>query len=346
MLDGTHRRVSCAAMTVPPEADPPEALPKSPPESPPESPQSISLIDRFSALSGNVRGAIWILTAAMFFSVVAMLVKTIGARLPVLEILMVRQAVILVATLPVIIRYFPQALMTRKPWHHAARICCALVAMFGGFTAIVHLPLADAVALGFAKSFFITIFAIIFLKEVVGIRRWLAIIVGFAGVLIMLKPGGDGINIYGLMAVGGAAGAGLVMILIRYLSRFDKPITILAYQTIFVGLLAAPFAIYQWVWPTPREALSLLAIGLVSMIGQMCNIRAFGAGEATAIATLDYTRLLWAAIIGFIVFSETPTATTMIGAAIIINASIYTVWREAKRGQRLARSQAARGDTT
>jgi drug/metabolite transporter (DMT)-like permease len=282
----------------------------------------------------------------MFFSVVASLVKTIGARLPVLEILMVRQAVILVATLPVIVRHFPQALITRKPWHHAARVCCALVAMFGGFTAVVHLPLADATALGFAKSFFITIFAIVFLKEIVGIRRWSAIIVGFAGVLIMLKPDADGINIYGVMAVGAAAAGGGVMILIRYLSRFDKPITILTYQTVFVGLLATPFALYQWVWPTPREALVLLAIGLVSMIGQMCNIRAFGAGEATAIAALDYTRLLWAAIIGFIVFSETPTATTMIGAGIIISASIYTVWREAKRGQRLARSQAARGDTT
>ena len=162
----------------------------------------------------------------------------------------------------------------------------------------------------------------------------------------MLRPDTGGINIYGIMAVVGAAGGGLVMILIRYLSRFDKPVTILIYQTVFVGLLALPFALYQWIWPTPREALILVAIGLVSLLGQICNIRAFAAGEATAIAALDYTRLLWAAIIGFIVFSETPTATTLIGAAIIISASIYTVWREAKRGQQLARSPASRGDAT
>ena len=333
-------------MTDLPEADPPQAQSESPSESPPDSPKSVNLIGKFSALSGNVRGAIWILMAAMFFSVVVALIKMIGLRLPVLEILMVRQAVMLVVTLPAIIRYFPHGLVTRKPWHHAARVCCALIAMFGGFTAVVHLPLAEATALGFAKSFFITIFAIVFLKEIVGIRRWSAIIVGFAGVLIMLRPDAGGVNIYGVMAVIGAAAAGLVMILIRYLSRFDKPVTILIYQTVFVGLLAAPFALYQWVWPTQREALILVVIGLVSLLGQMCNIRAFAAGEATAIAALDYTRLLWAAIIGFIVFSETPTATTLIGAAIIISASIYTVWREAKRGQRLARSQAARGDMT
>ena len=284
--------------------------------------------------------------AAMFFSVVVTLVKMIGLRLPVMEILLVRQAVMLAATLPAILRHFPQTIITRKPWHHAARVCCALVAMYGGFTAVVHLPLADATALGFARSFFITIFAIVFLREIVGIRRWLAIMIGFAGVLIMLKPGVEGVNIYGVLAVVGAAAAGLVMILIRYLSRFDKPLTILIHQTVFVGLLALPIALYQWVWPSPREALILLAIGLVSLLGQMCNIRAFGAGEATAIASLDYTRLLWAAIIGFIIFAETPSATTLIGAAIIISASIYTVWREAKRGQQLARSPAGRRYTT
>ncbi len=282
---------------------------------------------------------------AMLFSAVAALIKMIGTRLPVSEILLVRQVVMLMATLPMIFRHFPDALITKKPWHHAARICCALVAMFAGFTAVVHLPLADVTALGFAKSFFITIFAIVFLKEIVGIRRWSAIIIGFAGVLIMLDPGAGEFNIYGVLAIVGAAAAGLVMILIRYLSRFDPPMTILTYQTIFVGLLAAPVALYQWVWPTPREALILLAIGLVSLLGQMCNIRAFGAGEATAIATIDYTRLLWAAIIGFFVFSETPSATTLTGAAIIISASVYTVWREAKRGQRLARLPVGRGDS-
>ncbi len=332
-------------MTDLPESDPPSLPEQAPAQSPPASAGPWSLAERFSALSGNLRGAIWILTAAMFFSIVVALIKSIGARLPVLEILLVRQAVILLAALPVIVRHFPQALITRKPWHHAARVCCAVIAMFASFTAVVHLPLADATALGFAKGFFITIFAIVFLNEIVGIRRWSAIIIGFAGVLIMLKPDAGGVNIYGLLAVIGAAAAGLVMILIRYLSRFDKPITILAYQTVFVGLLVAPFALYQWVWPTPREALILLIIGLVSMLGQMCNIRAFAAGEATAIAALDYTRLLWAAIIGFAVFAETPSLTTLVGASIIIAASLYTVWREAKRGQKLARSPASRGDT-
>ncbi|HSM41023.1 MAG TPA: DMT family transporter [Afifellaceae bacterium] len=302
-----------------------------------------TLSTRFIALPGNVRGAIWILFATLFFAIMVSLIKAIGLRLPISEILLVRQAVMLLVTLPVIVRHFPDSIATRHPWAHAARTGLALVGMFCGFTAVVHLPLADATAIGFAKSFFITIFAIIFLKEVVGIRRWGAVLVGFIGVLIMVRPTAGDINVYGLVAVVGAAAAGLVMILIRYLSRFDQPITILAYQVVFVGLLIAPLAIYQWVWPTPTEMMLMTGIGIISVAAQTCNIRAFRAGEATSIAALDYVRLVWATAIGLVVFSEFPSLATLAGAALVIAASLYTVHREARRGQELARSPAGRG---
>jgi drug/metabolite transporter (DMT)-like permease len=302
-----------------------------------------TLSTRFIALPGNVRGAIWILSATLFFAIMVSLVKAIGPRLPISEILLVRQAVMLLVALPVLIRHFPDSIKTHHPWAHAARTGLALVGMFCGFTAVVHLPLADATAIGFAKSFFITIFAIIFLKEVVGVRRWGAVIVGFIGVLIMVRPTAGDINVYGLLAVVGAAAAGLVMILIRYLSRFDQPITILAYQVVFVGLLIAPLAIYQWVWPTPTEMMLMTGIGIISVAAQTCNIRAFRAGEATSIAALDYVRLVWASAIGLIVFSEVPALTTLAGAALVIAASLYTVHREARRGQELARSPTGRG---
>jgi drug/metabolite transporter (DMT)-like permease len=305
-----------------------------------------SLSKRFIALPGNVRGAFWILCATLFFATMVSLIKSIGLRLPISEILFVRQSVMLVVALPVLIRHFPQSIITHHPWHHAARVSLAMVAMFCGFTAVVHLPLADATAIGFAKSFFITIFAIVFLKEIVGLRRWAAVIIGFLGVLIMLQPTADGIDFYGMLAVIGAAAAGLVMILIRYLSRFEEPITILTYQVVFVGLLVAPLAIYQWVWPTPSEMVTLIAIGVVSVAAQTFNIRAFRAGEATAIAALDYVRLIWAVAIGFVIFAEVPSLATLAGAALVIAASLYTVHREARRGQKLARSPAGRGYTT
>lgn len=305
-----------------------------------------TLSTRFVALPGNVRGAFWILLATLFFAVMVSLVKAIGLRLPISEILLVRQVVMLLVALPVLIRHWPNSIKTSHPWPHAARTGLALVGMFCGFTAVVHLPLAEATAIGFAKSFFITIFAIIFLKEVVGGRRWAAVIVGFVGVLIMLRPTAGDINVYGLLAVVGAAAAGLVMILIRYLSRFDPPITILTFQAVFVGLLIAPLAIYQWVWPTPTELTLMIGVGVVSVAAQTCNIRAFSAGEATSIAALDYVRLVWVTAIGLIVFSEIPSFATSAGAALVIAASLYTVHREARRGQELARSPAGRGYNT
>ena len=307
---------------------------------------SRTLTTRFAALPGNVRGATWILFGSLFFTIMVTLIKAVGDRLPISEILLVRQSVMFLVALPVLIRYFPQSIVTHHPWHHAARIFLALIAMFSGFTAVVHLPLADATAIGFAKSFFITIFAIVFLREVVGLRRWAATIVGFLGVLIMLRPSAAGIDYYGMLAVIGAAAAGLVMILIRFLSRHDQPITILTFQVVFVGLLVAPLAIVEWVWPTPAEWLILAGVGLVSVAGQTCNIRAFAAGEATAIAALDYMRLIWAMAIGFAVFAEIPSLTTLAGAGLVLAASLYTVHREARRGQELARSPAGRGYTT
>ena len=306
---------------------------------------SRTIRSRFAALPGNARGAIWIVFGTLFFTIMMTLIKMVGERLPVSEILFVRQVVMLLVVLPTILGSFPDSIKTSRPWHHAARVGFALIAMFASFTAVVHLPLADATAIGFAKSFFVTIFAILFLREVVGYRRWTATIVGFIGVLIMLQPSASGINFYGLLAVVGAASAGLVMILIRYLSRFDRPITILTYQSVCVGILVAPLAIYEWIWPSLLEWAFLVAIGVVSVAGQTCNIRAFAAGEATAIASLDYVRLIWATLIGFAVFAELPSLTTLGGAAIVLAASLYTVHREAQRGQKLARSPAGRNYT-
>lgn len=308
--------------------------------------KSAGLAMRFGALPGNLRGAAWILLATVLFAVMMALIKLIGTHLPVSQILLVRQAVMLLAAMPLIVQGFPDSLTTRRPGLHALRIAFAVVALFCGFTAVVHLPLADATAIAFAKSFFISIFAILILGEVMGIRRWAATLIGFAGVLVMLSPTGAGIDLYALLAVLGAAAAGLVMVVIRLLSRSDRPITILAYQTVFVGLLIAPLAVWQWVWPTWQEALLLIAIGLVSVLAQTCNIQAFKAGEATVLASLDYLRLLWASLIGIAIFAELPSWRTVIGASIVIGAALYTVHREARRGQRLSRSPSGRGYST
>ncbi len=297
-----------------------------------------SLAVRFRALPGNVRGALWMLGGTAFFSGSLAFVKIVGQHLPIVEIMLLRQVIMLLTVMPMIVRHFPASLRTRHPWHHGARVVFALVGMGCGFTAIVHIPLADATAISFSRTFFITIFAILFLGEVVGVRRWCATIVGFIGVLIMLNPGGDGLNVYGLYAVAGAAGASIVMIIIRYVSRFDSPVTILTYQAVFVGLAVAPFAVWLWVWPTPTEWLWIVIIGILSVIGQYANISAYKDGEATVVSSFDYARLLWATLFGFVIFGAWPGPHTLAGAALVVAAAIYTMLREARKKSRSKRS--------
>ena len=164
--------------------------------------------------------------ASFVFSLMALLIKLLGQRLHITQILLVRQFGMVLMVAPAILRNFPGSLRTARPGLQLIRVFFALVAMLCGFSAVIHMPLADATAIFFAKSFFVTVFAVLFLAETVGGYRWSAGLIGFIGVLIMLQPGTDNFSIYGLASLVGAAGAAAVMILLRLLARADSPETI------------------------------------------------------------------------------------------------------------------------
>lgn len=298
---------------------------------------------QFRTLPDNVKGALILMVAAFGFALMAALIKLAGSRLPVTQILFVRQIGMVVMLLPVLVRHFPDVVNTQRLDLQLTRVVFALIAMLCGFTAIIHLPLAEATALGFAKSFFVTIFAVIVLKETVGVYRWSAVAIGFIGVLIMLRPGSDSFSLYGLMAVIGAGSAGFVMVVIRLLSRTDSPNTILMFQAVGVAIVMVVPATLYWVPPTPREWGILAAIGFVSYFAQMANIYAYKYGEASVLASLDYVRLIYATLFGWLLFSQLPGVATWVGAGIIVFASIYTVRRESRRKKLLASHPVARG---
>jgi drug/metabolite transporter (DMT)-like permease len=295
----------------------------------------------FAALPPNARGAIWVVIAGFFFTAMTALIKQIGDTIPVVQILLFRQITMTCTVLPVLISGYPGILQTRHLSLHLTRVTLAVIAMTCGFTAFVHLPLAEATALGFAKSLFVTLFALAALHEVAGLRRWLAVLLGLVGVLVMVQPDANGFNVYAVLAVVGAAAAAAVMVIIRKVSQFDRPVTILSYQAILVGVLMIPPAIYFWVTPTLEHWLIMGAIGLLSVVGQLANIQGFKEGEATAVAPMDYCRIVFATAIGFVVFFEVPDIVTMAGAALIIATSFYTVRAEHRSG-RAAEARRAR----
>lgn len=305
--------------------------------------QTRASIRKFHALPNNIKGAVFILIAAMFLVAMMMLVKLLGERLNVFQILALRQVFMSIIVAPVILRGFPGVLKTSKPGLQLLRIVFAVIGMLCGFTAVIHIPLADATAISFAKAFFVTIFAIVILAEPVGPRRWAAVAAGFVGVLIMLQPGTEGFSHYGLLALAGAAGASIVMVLIRLMARTEGSTTILSWQALGVGVIMAGPAIYYWQWPTLHEWLLIGLLGAISWAGQMCNINGYKYGEASMMASLDYVRLIYAAILGFVFFNQLPGMNTWAGAAVIVTASLYTIHCERRKNQVLLRTSDGRG---
>ncbi len=300
---------------------------------------------KFLAMPDNLKGIATILVAAIGFSTMVALIKFAGQNLHVTQILFVRQLVMVVIVAPAIISHFPESLKTSRLDLQIYRIIGATIAMLFGFYAVIHMPLADATAIGFAKSFFVTIAAILILKEKVGPRRWIAVIIGFFGVILMVRPGTDGFNIISVYALIGSASAGLVMVIIRKLSQTDSPTTILTYQAIVVGILVAIPAWYYWKSPTMNEWMLLIAIGIISYGAQMLNVYAYKWGEASLLASIDYIRLLYSTAFGYFLFAQLPGPYTWIGSTIIIAASIYTIQRERRHKQNLASSPEGRGYT-
>ncbi|MCP4490281.1 MAG: DMT family transporter [Gammaproteobacteria bacterium] len=278
-----------------------------------------------------MKGITLLMLASIVFALMALLIKLLGQRLHITQILLVRQVGMVVMIAPAILGNFPGSLHTKRPGLQVLRVLFALVAMLCGFTAVIYLPLADATAIFFAKSFFLTIFAVLFLSESVGVYRWSAVLIGFIGVLIMLQPGTDNFSIYGLASVIGAAGAAAVMILLRLLSRSESTNSIMAYGSVGVGLVMIVPGIYFWQQPDSLEWLLLAAVAVVSYLGQRCNIFAYKFGEASLLASLDYVRLLWATLFGYLVFGHIPGMPTWVGASIVIAAAVFTIYRETRR---------------
>ncbi|MBT6095294.1 MAG: DMT family transporter [Rhodospirillaceae bacterium] len=264
----------------------------------------------------------------------AALIKFIGQRIPVFEILFVRQLCVLVVLAPVIARTHRTIFKTKVLRFHLMRGGFAAIAMATGFTALVHLPLAEATAISFARTLFMTLLAIVFLREAVGIRRWSVTIIGFIGVMIIIRPDADNVNVYALLALLSSLFVAGIIIVLKMLSSTEPPSTIMTYQSVMVTAVMAGPAIYLWVMPTwPEVALIVVIGGLMSMM-QWVMIQGLKAAEAVAVAPVEYARLLFVTIIGIVFFNEIPTAWTIAGSAIIIGSTLYTIRRNAMRKQR------------
>jgi len=280
--------------------------------------------------SPNLRGSVFMLGALLVYAVMVAGIKHVGQAIPLVQILLIRQVIMMAILLLFAAGSLRQALHTDRVGLQITRSVFTLASMLAGFTAVVKIPLAQATAIGFSQVLFVTIAAVIVLKEKVDGRRWAATIIGFVGVLIMLRPSSDGLDIYALLAVFGAVCGAGITVSVRKLAASERTDTILLYQGIvLIALLAVP----TWAWwqtPTANQWFWLAVLSLFGTAGQWLITRAYQVGEAAALAPLDFSRLLLASFTGFFFFAEIPALSTWIGAAIVIGATLYTIRKNAR----------------
>lgn len=234
-----------------------------------------------------------------------------------------------------------RTLRTRRLPGHALRSVFNIATMLTFYYALALMPLADVVAIAFAAPLFMTLLSMPILRERVGPRRWAALLVGFAGVLIIVRPSGTGLDPAALLALASALLYALTVISSRQLSTTEPSHTILFYYS--VSVLLATGAVLPWQWTTPSLAdfWIFLLVGISGSFGQFFLAQAFRYGEVSLLAPIEYTALLWAILLGFVLWGEVPSWTVLGGAALVMACSLYIMHREAVVARRQAPSSSA-----
>jgi drug/metabolite transporter (DMT)-like permease len=288
------------------------------------------------------------ITSALVFTVMGALIKLVGESFPTGEIVAFRS---LFALVPLLVFLWWQnelrpALRTSRRSGHLVRAGVGALAMFLNFAGIARLPLADATAIFYAAPIFTVVLAALILKETVRVYRWSAVAFGFLGVMLTLLPhlgeGGSATSENTLGAVASllaAVVAAFAMIQVRRLTETEATGSIVLYFSLFSTLFGLATLPFGWAWPTMGEGAILIAIGILGGIAQICLTQSYRLGDASLIAPFEYSSLLFALALGYLVFGDLPSLLVLLGAAIIMAAGIFVILRERAIGLRRSPSQ-------
>jgi drug/metabolite transporter (DMT)-like permease len=287
-------------------------------------------------MSGPVEAArerIGLGIASMIVGVACMAVmdafaKWLGAGYPIAEVVFFRGLFALPPILVLAWRGGAAGLRAGWPLGHVLRAAFGLGAMFSFFYGLRFLPLAEAISIAFAAPLFVTALSVPVLGERVGWRRWGAVVIGFAGVLVMTRPGGAAFRVEALLIVAAALCYASAMLVTRRLARTDTTPAILLYGTLGTVLVSALLLPTGWRTPGLTDLGLFVAMGLVGGATMYFMTQAYRHAPAAVVAPFDYTALVWGALIGWVVWRELPDAYVWIGAAIVVASGLYIIHRE------------------
>ena len=243
------------------------------------------------------------------------------------------------ALLPILARRGPAVLRTSRLPLHALRSVLGLVSMLLFFSALQRTGLPKVTAMSFTAPLFATAGAVLFLRERIHARRMAALLIGFAGTVVVMRPE-TGIDAGVVMVLVSSALWAVALLTIKALSHTESSFQVTFYTGLFMAPLSFFPAAFAWSWPTAREYVWLALMGTVGTISQLIMTQAFREADATAVLPIDFTRLLWASLFGMLVFGEAPELATLAGGTLIFVSTTYITLREARLA-RAARRGAA-----
>ncbi len=288
----------------------------------------MKFLERARSLPQSAVAALYMLAAAALFSVMVASVRHVSAEVDSFGIVFFRNLLGVLIIGPIIARRGLSFLRTSRIRLYVWRTVFGLGSMFMWFYAITVTPIAEAVALSFTAPLFVTIVAVLFLHERVGTARWIATAVGFGGAMVVLRPGIAEVTTGHLLLIASSILMAMSIVSIKMLAASEPPERIVAYMVILFTPASFIPALFVWEWPS---WISLYWLAVVAGAGTFAHIaftRALSKADASAVMPLDFMRLPFAALIGFLAFSETPDIFTFAGAAMIFISSIYIARRE------------------
>jgi drug/metabolite transporter (DMT)-like permease len=284
-----------------------------------------------------LRGIALILASTVFLGSSDVTSKYLSTTLPSIEIAWIRFLVFALIMVPAMVPGSPLYSMRTSQtglqlWRGVALLASSLFFISG----LRFLPVAEASATAFVSPIFVTALSILFLSERVGLRRWLATVVGLSGVLIILRPGTSAFHPAAFFPLISAAGWACTLIMTRMMSGKEHASTVMTYSSIAGLAILTLLVPLVWIAPTWHDVFFGVLVGVASTAGQWIVVLAFRYADASVLAPFSYTQLLWVGILGFLIFGEVPDIWTVAGAGLIVGSGLYTAHRERVRHSQLA----------
>jgi drug/metabolite transporter (DMT)-like permease len=295
----------------------------------------MSLFAKLSAYddrSARLAGIGLMLLSIFMFSFGDAMGKFLVGTYSVGQLLWLRACAALLVLLPIVWKQREEFFHLERPWLQLLRVTLSTLEVAAFFLATVYLPLADVITYYLAGPIFVTALSGTVLGEQIGWRRWTAILVGFCGVLIALRPSAQTVSWPAMIALGGSLSFAVLMLITRSL-RATPDIVLASSQfggTFLLGAVMSPFG---WVTPSAGSLVLFAAAGLISVAALLCVNRSLKLAPASVVVPYQYSMIVWAVIFGFVVFGDVPSWATIVGAAIIIGAGLYIFLREQKLGR-------------